>query len=75
MGALYYGWTHCYYSSMELIFASFTFVTFVYSGDGLIFVSCSGEYFECAILIDRLLGVSSMHLDILLPVTVIVWLE
>ena len=44
----------------------------IFAGDGLIYVSCSGEYFECAILLDRLdLGVSSMHLDILSPDTML----
>ena len=57
-------------SSLELIVAFPVFVNAMFAGDGLIYVSCSGEYFECAILLDRLyLGVSSMHLDILFPDT------
>ena len=59
-------------SSLELIVAFPVFVNAIFADDGLInfYVSCSGEYFECAILLDRLcLGVSSMHVDILFPDT------
>ena len=57
-------------SSLELIVAFPVFVNAIFAGDGLIYVSSSGEYFECAILLDRLyLGVSSMHVDILFPDT------
>ena len=60
------------YSSLELIVAFSLLVNAIFAGDGLIYVSCSGEYFECAILLDRLyLGVSSMHLDILFPDTML----
>ena len=64
--------TRVNYSSLELIVAFSVFVNAIFAGDGLISVSCSGEYFECAILLDRLyLGVSSMHLDILFPDTIL----
>lgn len=64
--------TRVNYSSLELIVAFSVFVNAIFAGDGLIYVSCSGEYFECAILLDRLyLGVSSMHLDILFPDTML----
>ena len=64
--------TRVNYSSLELIVAFSVFVNAVFAGDGLISVSCSGEYFECAILLDRLyLDVSSMHLDILFPDTIL----
>ena len=67
--------TRVNYSSLELIVAFSVFVNAIFAGDGLIYVLCSGEYFECAILLDRLyLGVSSMHLDILFPDTVM-WLD
>ena len=57
-------------SSLELIVAISIFVNAIFAGDGFIYVSCSGEYFECAIILDHLyLGVSSMHLDILFPGT------
>ena len=59
-------------SSLELIVAFPVFVNAIFAGDGLIYVSCSGEYFECAILLVRLyLGVSSMHLDIVFPDTML----
>ena len=64
--------TQVNYSSLELIVAFSVFVNAMFAGDGLIYVSCSGEYFECAILLDRLyLGVSSMHLDILFQDTML----
>ena len=71
LGAFHYGYTQFNYSSLELIVAFSVFVNAIFAGDGFNPVSCSGEYFECAILLDRLyLGVSSMHLDILFPDTV-----
>ena len=64
--------TQVNYSSLELIVAFSVFVNAIFAGDGLIYVSCSGEYFECAILLDRLyLGVSLMHLDILFQDTML----
>ena len=70
LGAFYYGYTQVNYSSLELIVAFSVFVNAIFAGDGFIYVSCSGEYFKCAISLDRL-GVSSMHLDILIPDTVL----
>jgi len=53
-------------SSLELTVGFSIFMNAIFAGNGLIYVLCSGEYFECAILLDCLyLGVSSMHLDIL----------
>ena len=72
LGAFYYGYTQVNYSSLALIVAFSVFVNAISAGDGLICVPCSGEYFECVILLDRLyLGVSSMHLDILFPGTML----
>ena len=68
---VYYGYTRFNYSSLELIVAFSVFGNAIFAGDGYIAVSCSGEYFECAILLDRPhSGVSSVHLDILLPDTI-----
>ena len=68
---VYYGYTRFNYSSLELIAAFSVFGNAIFAGDGYISVSCSGEYFERAILLDRpYSGVSSMHLDILLPNTI-----
>ena len=64
--------TQVNYSSLEVIVAFSVFVNAIFAGDRLIYVLCSGEYFECAILLDYLyLGVSSMHLDILFPDTML----
>ena len=41
--------TQVNYSSLELFVAFPVFVNAIFAGDGLIYVSCSGEYFECAI--------------------------
>ena len=41
--------TQVNYSSLELFVAFSVFVNAIFAGDGLIYVSCSGEYFECAI--------------------------
>ena len=47
--------TQVNYSSLELIVAFLEFVNAIYLlANGLIYVPCSGEYFECAILLDRL---------------------
>ncbi|KAK2554785.1 hypothetical protein P5673_023754 [Acropora cervicornis] len=55
-----------YTHSLELTVGFPIFMNAIFAGNGLIYVLCSGEYFECAILLDCLyLGVSSMHLDIL----------
>ena len=54
LGAFYYGHT----SSLQFIRTDCCIPRicecYIFAGDGLIYVPCSGEYFECAILLDRL---------------------
>ena len=68
---IYYGYTRFNYSSLELIVAFSVFGNAIFAGDGYFSVSCSGEYFECPILLNHPhLGMSLMHFDILRPDTI-----